>query len=70
MKIRVNKLQLMHGVKFVYIMANKPIIDKKIRFYYMENVFVIIDYYDNCKQYTFNNYQSFRKKLNVIIGDW
>jgi hypothetical protein len=70
MKIRINKLQLMHGTKFIYIMANKPMLDKKIRFYYMGNVFVIINYCDNGKQYTFNNYQSFRKKINDIIVDW
>jgi hypothetical protein len=70
MKIRINKLHLLQGVKFDYIMANKPMIDKKIRFYYMENVFVIINYYDNGKLYTFDNYQSFRKKINDIILDW
>ena len=70
MKIRINKKQLMQGVKFDYIMANKPDVDKKIRFYYMENTFVLIDYYNDMKLYTFNDYESFRKKLNVIIGDW
>jgi hypothetical protein len=70
MKIRINKSQLMQGVKFDYIMANKPMIDKKIRFYYLENTFVIINYYDNGKLYTFDNYQSFRKKINDIIVDW
>jgi NDP-sugar pyrophosphorylase family protein len=70
MKIRINKLQLMQGVTFDHIMANKPMIDKKIRFYYMENVFVIINYYDNNKLYTFDNYQSFRKKITCIIEDW
>ena len=70
MKIRINKLQLMQGVTFDYIMANKPMIDKKMRFYYMENTFIIINYYDNSKLYTFDNYQSFRKKINEIIVDW
>jgi len=70
MKIRINKKHLMQGVKFDYIMANKPDVDKKIRFYYMENTFVLIDYYDAMKLHTFNDYESFRKKLNVIIEDW
>jgi hypothetical protein len=70
MKIRINKAQLMHGVTFEYVMANKPMMDKKIRFYYLENTFVIINYYDNSKLYTFDNYQSFRKKINDIILDW
>jgi len=30
----------------------------------------LIDYYNDMKLYTFNDYESFRKKLNVIIGDW
>jgi hypothetical protein len=70
MKIRINKAQLMCGVTFDYIMSNKPMIGKKIRFYYLENTFVIINYYDNGKLYTFDNYQSFRKKINDIILDW
>jgi hypothetical protein len=70
MKIKINKAQLMQGVTFDYIMANKPLIDKKIRFYYLENTFIIINYYDNGKLYTFDNYQSFRKKINDIILDW
>ena len=70
MKIRINKKQLMQGVKFDYIMANKPDVDKKIRFYYMENTFVLIDYYNDMKLYTFNSYPLFRKTVNVIIEDW
>jgi hypothetical protein len=70
MKIRINKKQLMQGVKFDYIMANKPDVDKKIRFYYMENTFVLIDYYNDMKLYTFNDYESFRKKVSAIIEDW
>ena len=70
MKIRINKKQLLDGVKFDYIMANKPDVDKKIRFYYMENTFVLIDYYNDMKLYTFNDYESFRKKVSAIIEDW
>jgi hypothetical protein len=51
-------------------MANKPDVDKKIRFYYMENTFVLIDYYNDMKLYTFNSYPLFRKTVNVIIEDW
>jgi len=70
MKIRINKKDLLHGVTFDYIMANKPMIDKKIRFYYLENTFVIINHYDDNRLYTFDNYQLFRKKINDIIVDW
>jgi hypothetical protein len=70
MKIRINKSHLLQGVTFDYIMANKPMVDKKIRFYYLENTFVIINHYDNNKLYTFDNYQLFRKKINDIIVDW
>ena len=70
MKIRINKKQLMQGVKFDYIMANKPDVDKKIRFYYMENTFVLIDYYNDMKLYTFNSYPLFRKTVSAIIEDW
>jgi hypothetical protein len=70
MKIRINKKQLLDGVKFDYIMANKPDVDKKIRFYYMENTFVLIDYYNDMKLYTFNDYESFRKKVSAIIENW
>jgi hypothetical protein len=70
MKIRINKKQLMQGVKFDYIMANKPDVDKKIRFYYMENTFVLIDYYNDMKLYTFNSYLLFRKTVSAIIENW
>ncbi len=62
MKIRINKKQLMQGVKFDY--------DKKIKFFYSGNLFMIIDHYDNNTFYTFNDYESFRKKLNDIIENW
>ena len=70
MKIRINKKQLMQGVKFDYIMANKPDVDKKIRFYYMENTYVLIDYYNDMKLYTFNSYPLFRKTVSAIIENW
>ena len=70
MKIRINKKQLLDGVKFDYIMANKPDVDKKIRFYYMENTFVLIDYYNDMKLYTFNSYPLFRKTVSAIIENW
>ena len=60
----------MQGVKFDYIMANKPDVDKKIRFYYMENTFVLIDYYNDMKLYTFNSYPLFRKAVSAIIENW
>ena len=70
MKIRINKKHLMQGVKFDYIMANKPDVDKKIRFYYMENTFVLIDYYNDMKLYTFEDYGKFRKAVSAIIENW
>jgi hypothetical protein len=70
MKIRINKLHLIQGVKFDYIMANKPMIDKKISFCFLDNTFFIINHYDNGIVYKFNDYQSFRKKINDIILDW
>ena len=60
----------MQGVKFDYIMANKPDVDKKIRFYYLENTFVLIDYYNDMKLYTFNSYPLFRKTVSAIIENW
>lgn len=70
MKIRINKKHLMQGVKFKYVMSNKPLVDMRITFYYFENTFVIVNHYDDNKLYTFDNYQSFRKKINDIIVDW
>jgi hypothetical protein len=70
MKIRINKKQLMQGVKFDYIMANKPDADKKIRFYYLENTYVLIDYYDAMKLHTFEDYAKFRKAVSAIIENW
>ena len=70
MKIRINKSQLIHGVKFDYIMANKPLIDKKISFCFYGDSFWLINHYDDGIVYKFNCYQSFRKKINDIIVDW
>lgn len=72
MKIRINKKQLLDGVKFDYsINANKPLRYMKIRFYYMEDtqVFVLIDY-NAMKLHIVEDYSKFRKKLNEIIEDW
>ena len=70
MKIRINKLQLMQGVKFKFVVANKPMTDKKISFCFLDNSFFIINHYDNGIVYKFNNYKLFRKKINGIIADW
>ena len=70
MKIRINKSQLMQGVKFQFIVANKPVIDKKISFCYLDNIFFIINHYENGIVYKHDNYQSFRKKINDIIVEW
>lgn len=70
MKIRINKKHLMQGVKFAYIMANKPDADKKIKFYYLENTFVLIDCYNDNKLYTFDAYTPFRKAVSAIIETW
>jgi hypothetical protein len=70
MKIRINKAQLMQGVKFQFIVANKPMIDKKIAFCFYDGSFYIVNHYDNGIVYKFNNYDLFRKKINDIIVDW
>jgi hypothetical protein len=70
MKIRINKSHLIQGVKFDYIVANKPMIDKKISFCYYENIFYIINHFDGGSVFKYDNYQSFRKKINDIILDW
>ena len=70
MKIRINKLHLLQGVKFKFIVANKPMIDKKISFCYLDNIFYIINHFDNGIVYKYANYQSFRKKINDIIVNW
>ena len=70
MKIRINKLHLMQGVKFQFIVANKPMMDKKISFCYLDNTFFIINHFDNGIVFKYDNYQSFRKKITCIIQDW
>ena len=60
----------MQGVKFEYKMVNKPDVDKKIRFYYLENTFVLVDYYNSNKLYTFDAYTPFRKAVSAIIENW
>lgn len=64
MKIRINKKHLMQGVKFKYVMANKPLIDMKISFYFTGNSFIIINHFDDNKVFKYDDYQSFRKKNN------
>ena len=70
MKIRINKKHLMQGVKFKYVMANKPLIDMKISFYFTGNSFIIINHFDDNKVFKYNDYQSFRKKITDIIEKW
>jgi hypothetical protein len=70
MKIRINKLHLLQGVKFQFIVANKPMIDKKISFCFYDNSFFIINHFNDGIVYKFNDYLSFRKKINDIIADW
>lgn len=70
MKIRINKKHLLNGVKFKHIITNKYFINMKISFCYHDDVFVIINHYDNDKVYKYDTYQSFRKKINDIIVDW
>jgi uncharacterized protein YkuJ len=70
MKIRINRLQLMQGVTITHRMVDLKNENLKVTFYYLEDSFILIDYSDNKKLYTFDNYQSFRKKLTSIIIDW
>jgi hypothetical protein len=70
MKIRINKKHLFQGVKFQFVIANKPMIDKKIAFCFYDNSFFIINHFNDGIVYKFNDYQSFRKKINDIIIDW
>lgn len=70
MKIRINKTRLLDGVVFSHEMMDMQCNSLKVKFYYMENVYVLIDYSDNRKLYNFDNYQSFRRKLTTIIENW
>jgi hypothetical protein len=70
MKIRINKLHLLQGVTITHRMVDLKNKNLKIKFYYLEDSFILIDYSDDKKLYTFDNYQSFRKKINDIIVDW
>jgi len=70
MKIRINKKHLLQGVKFKFIVANKPDVDKKLSFCYLDNIFYIINHFDDGKVYQFDTYQAFRKQLNLIIMSW
>ena len=70
MKIRINKKHLFNGVKFKHIVTNKYLINMKISFCYHDNIFIIINHYDNDNVYKYDNYQLFRKKINDIIANW
>ena len=70
MKIRINKKHLFQGVFFSHRMVDLKNDNLKIKFYYFENTFILIDYSDNKKLYTFEQYQLFRKKITEIIVDW
>lgn len=72
MKIKINKKHLMQGVKFKYVIANKPLIDMKISFCYHceDNAFYIINHFDDNKVYKYDNYVAFRKKITDIIEKW
>ncbi len=70
MKIRINKKQLMQGVKFTHQVTDLNNDRLKVLFYYMENTFVLIDYSNDMKLYTFNDYLKFRKQLTFITLNW
>jgi hypothetical protein len=70
MKIRINKKQLLDGVKFDCVSINKLGVNKKIRFYYLEDTYVITDYTNDSKLYTFESYTKFRKTVSDIIENW
>ena len=70
MKIRINKSHLLQGVRFQFVVANMPTIDKKMSFCYLDNTFFIINHFDNGIVYKYDNYDAFRKKINAIIVDW
>ena len=70
MKIRINKTHLLDGVVISHEMMDMQRNNLKVKFYYMENVYVLIDYSDNRKVYNFDNYQAFRRKLTIVIENW
>ena len=70
MKIRINKLHLLQGVKTKVIMCDNIFQSKAITFCYYENIFYIINHSDNGNVYKFNCYQSFRIKLTCLTKDW
>jgi hypothetical protein len=70
MKIRINKTHLLEGVLTSHEMIDMQRNNLKVQFYYMENVYVLVDYSDNRKLYNFDNYQTFRRKLTAIIENW
>ena len=70
MKIRINKTHLLDGVVISHEMMDMQRNNLKVKFYYMENVYVLIDYSDNRKLYNFDNYPAFTRKLTTIIENW
>ncbi len=70
MKIKINKLQLMQGVKTKVILCDNLFQIKAITFCYYENVFYIINHFDGGKVYKFTTYQLFRVRLSDITKDW
>jgi hypothetical protein len=69
MKIRINRLQLMQGVKTKIIICDNIFTSKAVTFCYYENIFYIIDHFDGGNVYKFKSYQSFRVKLSDITKD-
>ena len=70
MKIRINKLHLLQGVKTKVILCDNVFTFKAVTFCYYENIYYIINHYDGGSVYKFNSYQSFRVKLSDITKDW
>ncbi len=70
MKIIINKKQLMNGVKFTHQVTDLNNEKLKVEFFYIENTFVLTDYSNDMKLYTFNDYLKFRKQLTFITLNW
>ena len=70
MKIRINKKDLLNGVKTKVIICDHIFTIKAITFCYYENIFFIINHFDDGNVYKFKCYQSFRVKLSDITKDW
>jgi hypothetical protein len=70
MKIRINKTDLLNGVKTKVIICDLLFTFKAITFCYYENIFYIINHFDGGKVYKFESYQLFRVRLSDITKDW